>query len=104
MPSSIGGLGARGAVPLGDGRGIRVDGLARPGGVTFADTLKKALGDVVELQDQAKDAIAAFVRGEPVELHQVMAAAEEAGIALELLIEVRNKLVEAYRTVIGMQA
>ncbi len=33
-----------------------------------------------------------------------MAAAEEAGIALDLLIEVRNKLVEAYRTVINMQA
>jgi len=32
-----------------------------------------------------------------------MAATEEAGIALEALIEIRNKLTEAYRTVINMQ-
>lgn len=69
----------------------------------FADTLKRMIGEVVELQDESNEAIAAFVRGEPVELHQVMAAVEEAGIALDLLIEIRNRLTEAYRTVIQMQ-
>jgi flagellar hook-basal body complex protein FliE len=33
-----------------------------------------------------------------------MAATEEAGIALEMLVEVRNKLTEAYRSVINMQS
>jgi len=74
----------------------------RPG-VSFADTLKQALGEVSALQDNARDAIAAFVRGDPVELHEVMAATEEAGIALEMLIEIRNKIIDAYRTVISMQ-
>jgi flagellar hook-basal body complex protein FliE len=46
--------------------------------------------------------ISAFVRGEPVEIHEVMAAVEEAGISLSLLVEVRNKLTEAYRTVMNM--
>ena len=32
-----------------------------------------------------------------------MAAAEEAGIAVEMLIEVRNRVVEAYRTLTNMQ-
>ena len=32
-----------------------------------------------------------------------MAAVEEAGLALEMLIEVRNRFVEAYRTVVNMQ-
>jgi flagellar hook-basal body complex protein FliE len=45
-----------------------------------------------------------FMRGEPVELHQVMAAAEEAGIALEMLVELRNKLTDAYRTLVNMQS
>ena len=58
---------------------------------------------VSALQDEAKDAIGAFLRGEPVELHQVMAATEEAGIALEMLIEIRNKITDAYRAVINMQ-
>jgi flagellar hook-basal body complex protein FliE len=47
--------------------------------------------------------IAAFLRGEPVELHQVMAASEEASISLELMVEIRNKLIEAYRTVMNVQ-
>jgi len=45
-----------------------------------------------------------FVAGEDVELHQVMAAQEEAGVALDLLIEMRNKMVESYRTLINMQS
>jgi flagellar hook-basal body complex protein FliE len=72
-------------------------------GVSFGDTLKKALAEVSDTQQVAKDQVGAFLRGEPVELHQVMAATEEAGIALEMLIEVRNKFTEAYRTVINMQ-
>ncbi|MHB1167823.1 MAG: flagellar hook-basal body complex protein FliE [Longimicrobiales bacterium] len=73
-------------------------------GPSFADTLKQALGGVVETQDRATNAIDAFVRGEAIELHEVMAAAEEAGIALDLLVEIRNKLTEAYRSVINMQS
>lgn len=70
---------------------------------SFADVLEDALGEVSGLQEEARDAVGAFLRGEPVELHQVMAATEEAGIALELLIEIRNKLTEAYRSVINIQ-
>ena len=81
-----------------------LDSLALREGPSFADTLKRALAEISQVQEDAQEAIGAFLRGEPVELHSVMAAAEEAGIALDLLIEVRNKLVEAYRTVINMQA
>ncbi len=73
-------------------------------GPSFADTLKHALGEVSQLQHRADDAIGAFLRGEPVEVHDVMAAAEEAGLALDMLIEIRNKLTEAYRSVIQMQS
>jgi flagellar hook-basal body complex protein FliE len=92
----LGGLGAgrmQGAGRLGE----------NGGGTSFADSLKSLLGQVSGLQDEAKDAIGAFMRGEQVELHRVMAATEEAGIALDMLIELRNKLAEAYRTVISMQ-
>lgn len=70
---------------------------------SFKDTLADALGEVQGLQDEAGDAVDAFLRGDPVELHDVMAAVEEAGIALETLIEVRNRFIEAYRTVVNMQ-
>jgi len=71
-------------------------------GPSFSDTLKRALGEVSTSQDNAQNYIQRFVNGEPVELHQVMAAAEEASISLEMLVELRNKLMDAYRTVVSM--
>ena len=71
---------------------------------SFSDILKDALGEVAVLQNEAQDAIGAFVRGDAIEIHEVMAAVEEAGIALEMLIEIRNKLTDAYRSVIQMQS
>lgn len=85
------------------GIGAGSTGAPEAGGTTFGDTLKRAIAEVSDSQDNARDQVGAFLRGEPVELHQVMAATEEAGIALEMLIEIRNKFTEAYRTVINMQ-
>lgn len=73
------------------------------GGPSFGDLFKRALDDTSGLQADAEEMIAAFLRGEPVELHQVMAASEEAAISLELLVEMRNKLTEAYRSVMNIQ-
>ena len=74
------------------------------GAPSFAETLTNAIGGVSEAQERSAAMTGAFVRGEQVELHQVMAAAEEASLSLELLVEVRNKFTEAYRTVINMQS
>ena len=73
-----------------------------PEGPSFGETLKRAIGEVSASQDTAQDYIGRFTRGEPVELHQVMAAAEEASISLEMLVELRNKLMDAYKTVVNM--
>jgi flagellar hook-basal body complex protein FliE len=95
------GVGSAG--PLAPSRVASLPGQAEGDQPSFADALQRALGDVSELQGQAQDSIGAFLRGDPVEIHEVMAAAEEAGIALDMLIEIRNKLTEAYRSVIQMQ-
>src|SRR5215207_5736985 len=84
-------------------RSISID-IGKGDGPSFGDTLKRALGEVSTAQDNATDHMQRFMRGEPVELHQVMAAAEEAGIALEMLVELRNKFTEAYRTLVNMQS
>ena len=111
MTAPIGGFGG----PVG-GQGPRRIGLdiagegglsraqqAPAGGPSFSDSLKRALGEVSAQQDVSQDYIQRFVRGEPVELHQVMAAAEEASLSLSMLVEVRNKLTEAYRSVMNLQ-
>ena len=100
---SVGQVG--GGLPLQRPLGGQIGSTLHTGQVgSFKDTLTQALGDVQGLQDEAGDAVQAFLRGDPVELHDVMAAVEEAGLALEMLIEVRNRAVEAYRTVANMQS
>lgn len=73
-------------------------------GTSFGDTLKGLVNNVSDQQDVAADYAQRFARGEPVELHQVMAASEEASISLEMLVQVRNKFQDAYRTLISMQS
>ncbi len=91
------------------GLNIAGEGMRRPGsqqevpGSSFADTLDKALGGVQQSQDSAADMVQRYARGENVELHQVMAATEEASISLQMLVEIRNKFTDAYKTVISMQ-
>ena len=71
---------------------------------SFGNTLTRAINEVSDARDKSGDLTQRFAAGENVELHQVMAASEEAGLALDLLIEMRNKVVEAYRSVISMQS
>ncbi|MEO8562947.1 MAG: flagellar hook-basal body complex protein FliE [bacterium] len=103
----IGGPGGRGAIGLdlgGELGRIRSIGQEDAAGGSFADSLKQALGGVQQAQDSSADYVGKFMRGENVELHQVMAATEEAQLSLEMLIELRNKFADAYRTVINMQS
>ena len=103
MSDPIGALALRNLQGIGDGpRKISVD-VGKGDGPSFGDTLKRALGEVSSAQDNATDQMQRFLRGEPVELHQVMAAAEESGIALEMLVELRNKFTSAYQTLVNMQ-
>lgn len=111
--SGIGGVQGAGGIGSGVG-GLQSSRLGRGGalpgvrgageGPSFKETLTRAMDEISGLQEEAKDSVNAFLRGEPVELHEVMAAAEEAGIALEMLVEIRNKLSEAYRSVVQMQS
>ncbi|WP_396202066.1 flagellar hook-basal body complex protein FliE [Gemmatimonas sp.] len=71
---------------------------------SFGNTLTRAINEVSDARDRAGDLTQRFAAGENVELHQVMAAGEEAGLALDMMIELRNKMVEAYRSVIAMQS
>jgi flagellar hook-basal body complex protein FliE len=89
--------------PLERGLGSPIGETGGTDGPSFKDMLARGLNDTSALQDDSKDMIGAFLRGEPVELHQVMAASEEASLSLELLVEIRNKLTEAYRSVMNTQ-
>ena len=73
------------------------------GGQSFSDLVKEFAADVNQLQFRAGHAIDELVTGEAADVHQVMVAVEEAGIALDLMIEVRNRVLEGYQELIRMQ-
>lgn len=64
--------------------------------VSFVEMLGNFIGDVNDLQKESARLQEAFMAGEPVELHQVMIKAEKAGLATDLLLEIRNRLMKAY--------
>lgn len=69
----------------------------------FGKMLQKQLQQVSDLQVQADKITESFLAGDVQDLHQVMAATEKANLALQLTVEIRNKLVEAYQEIYRMQ-
>lgn len=69
---------------------------------SFGDFLSDAIKGIDNLQMESGEAQDKLVRGEAAELHQVMIAAEKAGISFDLLLEVRKKLLDAYQEIIRM--
>lgn len=72
-------------------------------GMHFADLLTESIGQVGKLEDQARVAVDRMMGGAGVDVHQAMIATQKASMAFELALAVRNKAVQAYQTVMGMQ-
>ncbi len=70
---------------------------------SFANQLQNAIKEVDNLQTGRDQMVDGMVSGEVTEVHDVMIAAKEAQLAFELLLEVRNKLLEGYQEVMRMQ-
>jgi flagellar hook-basal body complex protein FliE len=70
---------------------------------SFANQLQQALNEVNSLQKNREDMVDGMVSGEVSEVHDVMIAAKESQMAFELLLEIRNKLLESYQEIMRMQ-
>ncbi len=73
------------------------------GGSSFADILKNSLEQVNEHQLQADQAIGEMVAGRNKNIHETMLAVERADSSLKLMMQVRNKVLDAYREIMRMQ-
>lgn len=62
----------------------------------FLDTLKEKLNEVNDKQIEADNITQKFIKGEEDDIHKVMLSTEEAKLSLELAVQIRNKLVDAY--------
>lgn len=75
----------------------------KPSSTNFAEMLGKAIDTVNTMQMESKDKTMAFEMGDKnLSLADVMVAKEKAGIAFEATIQVRNKVLEAYKQIMNM--
>ena len=85
--------------------------LAAPAGVggvsggndTFASMLGNLVSDVNQKQAAAGQSVAALQSGQAMPLHQAVIAMEEANVSFQLMVEVRNRLLDGYQEIMRMQ-
>ena len=82
---------------------IAPPGLAKSSDGAFQSVLSDAIGRVEQFQQNSQTAIGKFLSGEDQEVHKVALATQQAGIAFDLFLQVRNKVVAAYQEVMRMQ-
>jgi flagellar hook-basal body complex protein FliE len=69
----------------------------------FSGLLSDMVSEVNQKQALAGDAVNGLLSGQNVSLHQAMIAMEEASVSFQLMVEVRNKLLESYQELMRMQ-
>ena len=69
----------------------------------FGATLKNAISQVNDLSDNKDQQVADLLQGGHGDVHNVMIAVEKADIAFQLMMQVRNKIVNAYQEVSKLQ-
>ncbi|MES2767783.1 MAG: flagellar hook-basal body complex protein FliE [Bdellovibrionota bacterium] len=83
--------------------GSNSPGIGSSSGESFADSLKKAVNTVDSLQKDADVKMQELATGKSQNIHETMIAAEKADIALKLMVQVRNKIIDAYQEIMRMQ-
>ena len=69
----------------------------------FSSFLADAISHVNQVQQSSQSAVEKFLSGEDEEVHKVALATQEAEITLDLFMQIRNKVIQAYQQVMQMQ-
>lgn len=80
-----------------------VDKASAGGKESFADVLKSSIEKVNGLQNEADQATQDLLVGKDTNIHQVMIAMEKADLSFQMMMQVRNKIVNAYEEMMRMQ-
>lgn len=72
-------------------------------GEEFVDTLRSAMEQVDQLQGTAEQKVSAMLNGTGMDVHGAMIAVEQADLSFQLIMQVRNKIVQAYQEISRMQ-
>jgi flagellar hook-basal body complex protein FliE len=69
----------------------------------FGDIMRSTIAQVNQAQNKGDMAIEQLNTGSAESLHEVMIAVEEADISLKMLVQMRNKALQAYEEIMRMQ-
>lgn len=69
----------------------------------FGDLLKQALEKVNSAQKESDKLTTGLITGEVKDVHEVMIASQKASLSMQMTMQVRNKVVEAYQEMMRMQ-
>lgn len=67
---------------------------------SFSNVLTDVISDVTRLQNTSEQSVQKLATGEVKDIHQVMIAMGEAKVAFQMMLEIRNKLIGAYKEII----
>ncbi len=67
--------------------------------MSFEDVLKDAIKDVNRLQNDSDQKIGSLLKGESQDLHATILAVQQADSSFRMMMQVRNKIVEAYKEI-----
>lgn len=70
---------------------------------SFSEVISNAINNVNEKQINADNNIESLIKGDDITMHEVMLSMQESQLSMQLLIEVRNKIVEAYQEINKIQ-
>jgi flagellar hook-basal body complex protein FliE len=73
------------------------------GSASFSNVLGGFIQEVSDKQAAASDAVTGLLSGKNVSLHQTMISMEEASVSFQLMVEVRNRLLDSYQELMRMQ-
>ncbi len=91
-------------VKMNELNGLRPRALAQKDSTpSFKDMLAQALDTVNNLQINADRMAQKLATGEAKDIHEVLMAIEEVNIGLQLTMQIRNKIIEAYQEIMRMQ-
>ena len=68
-------------------------------GPDFSNVLKSAIQQVNKLQTDSDQKISSLIRGESQDLHGTVLAVQQADTSFKMMMQVRNKIVEAYKEI-----
>ena len=77
--------------------------IKKPQDTSFVDSLKSFITDVDNQQKESTIMTEKMIKGEPVDLHDVMISAEKAKTTFTLMLELRNKFLDLYKETMRMQ-